>query len=174
MATVLVAAPTPAIDLYNTQDLTNREMASGFPWTLVLGNDELRALRWIARQTPLDARVQVCPVERDPGTWAYIPAFGERRMAAGLPISMIPLKPYQELSERVHQMYRMTDAASVRREALALGIDVLVVGPEEHKRHPQFRDVLESNPQAFSALYRGRNVSLYAVSARMRSAARQR
>lgn len=167
-------APTAAIDLYNSQDITNFQMAAGFPWTLALGHDELRALRWVQTQTPPDARVQICPLERDPATWAYIPAFGERRMSGGLPISMIPLKPYQQISDRVHRMYDLSDPAAVRREALALKIDVLVVGAEEHRRHPHFRELLDRNPQAFTALYRGRNVSLYGVSARMRAAASSR
>ncbi|HTV00733.1 MAG TPA: hypothetical protein VMF13_09360, partial [Luteitalea sp.] len=35
--TCLLQAPTVAIDLYNVQDITNREVAAGFPWTLMLG-----------------------------------------------------------------------------------------------------------------------------------------
>jgi len=165
---VLTTLPTLAIDLYNVQDLTNREHAAGFPWTLVLGHDELSALQWIARYTPLDARVQVDPVARDPGTWAYIPAFAERRMSAGLPISMIPLAPYREASARVQRLYTATESAVLLREAQAMRIDVLVVGPEEHKRHPAIRDLLDSNPLAFPALYRTKNITLYATSGRMR------
>ena len=107
---VLVTLPTVAIDLYNTQDLSNRQMAAGFPWTLVLGHDEVHALQWIATQTPPDARVQVEALARDPGTWAYIPAFAERRMSGGLPISMIPLRPYEEISRRVRRLYEAQDA----------------------------------------------------------------
>ena len=165
---VLTTVPTVAIDLYNVQDISNRQPAAGFPWTLILGHDELNALHWIATQTPVDARVQAEPIARDPATWAYVPAFGERRMSAGLPISMIPLKPYEDLSWRVRRMYDSTDPVFVVHEVNALHIDVLVVGPEEHKRHPQFRDLLDSNPHAFPALFRTRNISLYAASGRMR------
>ncbi|MGV3517132.1 hypothetical protein [Luteitalea sp.] len=170
---VALTAPTVVIDLYNVQDLSNREMAAGFPWTLMLGHDELNALQWIARNTPVDARVQVDPVARDPGTWAYIPAFGERRMSAGLPISMIPLAPYQRDSERVRRLYTSTDGATVVREAEAMHIDVLVVGPEERKAHPAFGSLLDGNAIAFPALYRTRNVTLYAASGRMRDMSRR-
>lgn len=169
LVAVGMTAPTAMIDLFNTQDLTNRELAAGFPWTLMLGHDELNALQWIATNTPADARVQVDPVARDPGTWAYIPAFGERRMSAGLPISMIPVAPYQRASERVRRLYSATDPVVVLREAGAMRIDVLVVGPEENKAHPAFRDLLEKNPLAFPALYRTRNITLYAASGRMRA-----
>ena len=161
--------PTVAIDLYNTQDLSNRAMAAGFPWTLVLGHDEVNALRWIATQTPPDARVQVEALARDPGTWAYIPAFAERRMSGGLPISMIPLRPYEEISRRVRRLYEAQDADSVFRQAQALHIDVLVVGNVENKRHPNFRALLDQSPQVFPALYRTRNISVYATSGRMRT-----
>lgn len=165
----LITMPTVAIDLYNTQDLTNREMAAGFPWTLVLGHDEVNALRWIATQTPPDARVQVEALARDPGTWAYIPAFAERRMSGGLPISMIPLRPYEEVSRRVRRLYDQLDAAEAFRQAQALRIDVLVVGNEENKRHPNFRALLDQNPQVFPPMYRTRNITLYAASGRMRT-----
>ena len=42
---------------------------------------------------------QVDPVPRDPEHWAYLPAFAERRMAVGIPISMVPLAKYQQASE---------------------------------------------------------------------------
>ena len=48
-------------------------------------------------------------------------------------------------------------------------IDVLVVGGEENRAHPGFRDLLDRNPLAFPALYRTRNISLYAASGRMRA-----
>ncbi len=163
-----ITAPTTIIDLYNTQDVANRSMAAGFPWTLVLARDEVNALQWIATSTPPDARVQVDPVARDPATWGYVPAFGERRMAAGIPISMVPLEPYLRASQRVRRVYRANDVNYVRQHADQLGIDVLVVGPEEDRAHPHFRPLLEGAPDAFPALYRSRLVSLYAASDRMR------
>ena len=90
-------------------------------------------------------------------------------MSGGLPISMIPLRPYEEVSRRVRRMYEGQDAADVFRQAQALRIDVLVVGTEENKRHPNFRALLDQNPQVFPPLYRTRNITLYATSGRMRT-----
>lgn len=169
MLYLIATLPTVAIDLYNTQDLSNRQEAAGFPWTLVLGHDEVNALRWIAANTPPDARVQVDAVARDPGTWAYIPAFAERRMSGGLPISMIPLAPYESISRRVRAIYQSTDPQRAFKDAQALRIDVLVVGQPEEYRHPGFRSMLDANPRLFPALFRTRNITLYATSGRMRN-----
>ena len=94
----VLSAPTFAIDFYNTQDTSNRLPAAGFDWTLVLHPDELEALSWIKGSTPQNVIVQVEPFVRDSNTWAYVPAFAERRMSAGLPISMVPLDKYEAAS----------------------------------------------------------------------------
>ena len=107
------AAPMVVIDLYNTQDTANRGQGPGFRWTVVLTPDELQALDWIRRSTPPWALVQVEPEVRGRETWAYVPAFAERRMAAGLPISMIPLERYEAASARIKQVYLA--ATSARR-----------------------------------------------------------
>jgi hypothetical protein len=41
-----------------------------------------QALERIKASTPLDAKIQVDPLQSD---WPYMPAFGERRMTAGMP-----------------------------------------------------------------------------------------
>ncbi len=96
VAAIVPALPTVAIDVFNAQDISNREQGPGFPWTLVITSEEREGLDWLRANTPADALVQVEPYVRDAGTWAYVPAFAERRMAGGLPISMIPLQPYRE------------------------------------------------------------------------------
>ncbi len=166
----LLGLPTSLIDIYNTQDVANRQLAAGFPWTLVLSRDELQALQWIRTSTPRDARVQVEPTQRDPATWAYIPAFGERRMSAGLPISMIPVEPYRRASHRVRGLYASTDASTFLAEATRLGIDVIVVGREERQAYPALEGMLDAAPDSVRLLYRNRTVSLYGVSERMRRA----
>src|SRR5207247_10174419 len=94
----LAAVPTVIIDLYHTQDICNRAEVPGFRWTVLLSPDEVKALDWIKQSTPKDARVQIEPDVRGRDTWAYMPAFAERRMAAGLPIGMIPLAKYEKAS----------------------------------------------------------------------------
>jgi uncharacterized membrane protein len=163
-ALFLAAAPTPAIDLYNTQDVTNRALGPGFPWTLMLSPDEIEALDWIRQYTPADALVQVEPVVRSQFTWAYIPAFAERRMAAGLPISMVPLREYQAASERVRQVYTASDAATAHERSRALGIGYLVVGPPEREAYPEFEGMLDADPFHFRPVVRNGTMSVYQLS----------
>lgn len=46
-----IALPTIAIDLYNTQDVTNRRPAAGFPWTVVL-SVSAHVSRWPCERLP--------------------------------------------------------------------------------------------------------------------------
>lgn len=163
-ATVLLigaAAPTSAIDVYNTQDITNRQEAPGFHWTLVIPHDELEALAWVKQHTPLDATVQVDPEIRDAETWAYIPAFAERRMGAGLPISMIPLLRYQRATARVLEIYRAPSGNAAYLAALATDVDYLVVAPLERQRHPAIEATLDASPDLWPLVFRNGSVSIY-------------
>lgn len=164
----LLAAPTTAIDLYNTQDTSNLEATAAGHWTLVLSPDEVEALAWIRLATPLDARVQVEPTVRDPESWAYIPAFGERRMAAGLPISMVPLQPYQTASNRIRRVYRSQTIDDLYSDAMRQGIDYLVVAPIERAAYPQLEPLLESDPLLFSPVFHNASVRIYHVNPQRR------
>jgi hypothetical protein len=155
------AAPTVAIDLYNTQDTSNRQIAPGFRWTLVLSPDELEALEWIRTYTPPDAIVQVDPKIRDAETWAYIPAFAERRMAAGLPISMIPLVKYERATDKVLEIFRAPSAQTAFLTANAMLVDYVMVTPLERKHHPDFEAMVESGPQFWTTVFRNRSVVIY-------------
>ena len=111
---LLAGLPTTIIDIYNTQDITNHSEAPGFHWTLMLRPDELQAFDWIQKNTRPDALFQVDPIARDSETWAYLPAFAERRMAIGLPISMVPLAKYQQGSEAIRHDLRGVAARGLR------------------------------------------------------------
>lgn len=167
-AVSLAGLPTFAIDFYNTQDLSNRMWAAGFPWTLVLGHDEVRAMEWIKRETRPDAIVQIEPFARDPATWAYIPAFAERRMAAGLPISMIPYAKYQEASERARAVYAATDANEVYARAAKLRIDFLVVGRPERVAHPHIEATLRQRPDLFPQRFAEGGVAIFQLAGSLR------
>jgi hypothetical protein len=157
------AAPTFAIDLYNTQDIDNREQAAGFRWTLVLDRDELEALGWVRTLTPPAAVVQIDPYPRDAYTWAYIPAFAERRMAAGLPISMVPLEKYEAASREVQTVFTAGNPATAHQRASGLGIDYLFVGQPERQANPHFEDVLRQRPDLFQPVFSNNTISIYFV-----------
>jgi hypothetical protein len=161
----LGAAPMTAIDLYNTQDTDNQHPGPSFHWTEILTRDELQALDWIKAQTPPDALVQVDPIHGDieGGVWAYMPAFGERRMTAGVPISMIPAKKYLEAGEKVRQMFAATDVKDAASRAAALGLQYVYIGPEEQRVYPALRALLDSDPHSFKPAFRNGTVSVYRV-----------
>jgi uncharacterized membrane protein len=167
----LGALPTAAIDLYNTQDTSNRGRGPGFRWTLVLTPDELAALDWIRRNTPSDAIVQVEPSIHDSsradeagdaaGTWAYVPAFAERRMAGGIPIGMVPLDKYQAASRRVTEIYEAGDWRTAYERAKALRVDYLMVGPPERSAYPALEPMLDSQPTYFEPVFHNGSVSIF-------------
>jgi hypothetical protein len=157
------ALPTVAIDLYNAQDTENRAPGPGFPWTLVLTPDELEATDWIRRFTPPDAIVQVEPHVRGRATWAYLPAFAERRMAAGLPISMVPVDKYETASARIRQVYSAPGARDAYRAAVELGIEYLVVGPPERSTYPLFERTLDEGPEQFRRVFKNGSMTIYFV-----------
>ncbi|MGE0451500.1 MAG: hypothetical protein AB7Q29_18145 [Vicinamibacterales bacterium] len=159
----LASAPTMAIDFYNTQDIDNRSQGPGFRWTLVLTPEEIEALDWIRVWTAPDARVQVEPSVRNAGTWAYIPAFAERRMVAGLPIGMVPLDKYQAATGKVTELYRTGDARLAHERARALGIDYLVIGEPERSAYPEFARLVTDAPIFFRPAHVNSSVGVYKI-----------
>jgi hypothetical protein len=157
----LAAAPTTVIDLYNTQDIENRSLGPSFRWTTVLTHDEVDALAWIRERTPPDAIVQVEPHVRRNFTWAYVPAFAERRMAAGLPISMVPLSQYEAASRRILELYTAADAQAAYDLAAGLRIDYLIVGPPEREAYQAFEPMVDGRPDLFRPMFRNATMTIY-------------
>jgi hypothetical protein len=161
---VLASAPTLAIDVFNAQDVDIRVSGPGFDWALVLSPEELEALNWIQRYTPLEAIVQPDPVVRDVATWAYIPAFARRRMAAGVPISMAPLGKYRRASARIHEtIFQAPSNEAAHAAARREGIQYLVIGPPERTDNPGIEAMLDADPTRFSAVFRNSRMTIYAV-----------
>jgi hypothetical protein len=161
LALAVLSIPTFAIDFYNTQDITNYKPEDKYSWTLVQSHDEVAALTWIRTFTPIDAVVQVEPHAREGRRWADVPAFAERRMSAGLPISMVPLAPYEAASGKVQALYQARDAETAFSLAAHLGIDYLIVGPPERKLFPAFESTLRSSPKRFREAFRSGDVSVF-------------
>jgi len=164
-AVVAVAAlPTVIVDLYNTQDVSNRAQGPGFRWTVLLTPEEVKGLEWIKQSTPKDARVQIESEVRGRDTWAYIPAFAERRMAAGLPIGMIPVAKYESATADVKKVYLSASADDAFARATALCIDYLVVGLPERSAYPNLQPLLDGSPHQFAPAFRNDALAVYAVS----------
>lgn len=165
-AMALVAAlalPTTAIDIYNTQDL----VPGGYVADRieVLSTSELEGLAWLREHTTPEAVVQVDMLARGSEMWAYIPAFAERRMGAGVPLSMVPLQKYQEAARRVEWMYQVADPRSAHALAARVGIDYIVVGPPERKRHPGIEARFASAGDVLPQVFHNEALSIYAVQA---------
>jgi hypothetical protein len=131
-----IGLPTTIIDMYNAQDIGNRQMGPGFHWTVVLTPDEQEAYRWLRTQTPRDAIVQMDPIARGRETWSQLPTFAERRMAAAQPISLMEIPEYTERSRKAHRIYLVQSPEAAAQHARELGIDYLFIGPAEQEGNP--------------------------------------
>jgi hypothetical protein len=159
---LLGAVPTTAIDLYNTQDITNRGDGPSFKWTMVLTPEDLQLFAWLKQNTAPDAIVQVDPKPRATATWAYLPAFAERRMAVGLPIGLVPLEKYERGSDRISAMYD-ADARAAYDAAIRNHIDYIIVGPPERQWHPGAEERFDSIPALMPMVLRNATISVYKV-----------
>jgi hypothetical protein len=153
-AGILVAGlPTTVIDVYNAQDIHNRRMGPGFRWTQPLTWEQQRAFRWLQRSTPADAVVQMEPVLRGQDQWSLIPTFGQRRMSAGLPISLLPSPEYEYGSREVQQLYQTTDPREAWEIARGRGIHYLYLDNADRAAYPAGTAKFAEAPTYFERAY---------------------
>ena len=162
---LMAGLPTTAIDIYNTQDITNFSAAPAGRWTLRLTPDDRQVFDWLKHNTDPSAVVQIDPAPRDPEHWAYLPAFGERRMAAGLPISMVPLGKYQQASAEIRTIYDK-EPLSAYEHAVRAGINYVIVGPPERAGHEGVEQRFDSIKQLMPLVFRNSTISIYHVATR--------
>lgn len=160
---VLVAGlPTTVIDAWNAQDVENQHQGIGLRWTISLTPAQQAGLAWLREHTPSTAIVQMEPTVRARDTWSLIPSFGERRMAAGLPISLMHVPEYDRRTEAVRDLYASPDAESAWRTAAELGIDYLWVDGVERTAYPSVRKFAEA-PSHFERRYANDEVEIFRV-----------
>ena len=157
---LMAGLPTTIIDIYNTQDITEHGEAPY--WTMMLRPDELQAFDWIKKNTRPDAVFQVDPMIRFLDGWAYLPAFAERRMAVGFPISMIPLAKYQQGSEAINLIFEEAPLAAYERVARAK-VNYVLIGPPERKAHPGVEERFNSIPNQMPLAWKNGTISIYEV-----------
>ncbi|HEU4934954.1 MAG TPA: hypothetical protein VFT39_00775 [Vicinamibacterales bacterium] len=152
---LITGAPTTIIDEYNAQDIHNLSMGPGFPWTVVVTTQHQRAFAWIKANTPATAVVQMDARSRERSTWSNIPSFAERRMAGGLPISLLNIPEYAERSDRIRAMYSTGSPQEAENIAHSLRIDYVYVDEVERRAYPNgirfdgskaFEKVFEEDP----------------------------
>ena len=159
----LFGLSTTGIDYWNAQDVGNSRMGPGFRWTVEISPHEQAVLDWIRTQTPPDAVVQMDALVRTRETWSLIPSFAERRMAAGLPISLLNVPEYRNRSERVHSMYAATDAMSAWRIAQELGIAYVYADRVERAAHPGGLAQFDQARELFQPAARRGDVAVWRV-----------
>jgi hypothetical protein len=158
-----VGAPTVVADTFNASDIANLGQGPGFPWTLTVTPGQQAALAWVKQHTPPTAVVQMDPLARGRGHWSFIPTFAGRRMAAGLPISLLPHPDYQRLSQQVRRIFDSQDPAGAHQIARRIGIDYLWVDHTERKAYPRGSDILAASPGYFTPVFDNGEVQVYRV-----------
>jgi hypothetical protein len=159
---LVAGVPTTAIDEYNASDIDNLAMGPGFPWTIRVSPEQQAALRWVRTNTPPGAIVQMDPTVRERSTWSLIPSFAERRMAAGLPISLLNVPAYAERSNLVRTMYDTADPAEASRIAHLLQIDYVYADAVERQAHAAAAK-FDRSPQYFEPVFHRGDVGVYRV-----------
>lgn len=163
IALMLAGLPTTLIDIYNAQDTTNLNMGPGFRWTVRLSPQEQEALRWVETRTPRSALVQMSLTPRGRETWSLIPSFARRRMAAGLPISLLRTPEYDALAARADRLYETEDpdeALAIWRE---LKIDYLYVGRVEREAFAAGTAKFGAHPERFGRVFSNDEAAVYVI-----------
>jgi hypothetical protein len=160
---LVVGVPTTVIDTYNAQDIGNRRPGPGFRWTLWTTPAQQEAFAWIRENTADDAIVQMEPIVRGREHWTLIPSFAGRRMAAGLPISLLPVPDYRERSNQVRTLFATTNMGEAATIAHRLRLDYLYVDGEDIAAYPDGTRKFEEHPEAFERVFANTEVRVYRV-----------
>ncbi len=160
---LVIGAPTVVVDTYNASDIANLEQGPGFPWTLTVTPGQQEALSWVKGHTARTAVVQMDTIARGRGHWSFIPTFAERRMATGLPISLLPRPEYRRLSRQVHGIFDSRDAGSAHAIARQLRIDYLWVDAVDRQAYPHGTAVLAAAPGYFAPAFDNGEAQVYRV-----------
>lgn len=158
---LICGGPTTFIDEYNAQDIHNLAMGPGFPWTIVVTPQQQRAYAWIRGNTAAAAVVQMDARSRERSTWSNIPSFAERRMAGGLPISLLNIPEYAERSDRIRTMYSTSNPGEAENIAHSLRIDYVYV--DEVERRAYANGIRFDGSQAFEKVFEDGPVAVYRV-----------
>jgi hypothetical protein len=159
---LIAGLPTTLVDVYNAQDITNRSEGPGFRWTEVLDVEHQDALTWLRRATRPTDVVQLDPTSRGSTTWTIIPSFGERRMAASLPRTLVDVPEYHERSAKVHDLFATSDPKRAWDIAHALRIDYVYVDAVERSAYPDGVKKFDGSP-LFAQAFQNGEVTIYKV-----------
>jgi uncharacterized membrane protein len=164
VAAVLIAGlPTTLVDTYNAQDIDNRRRGPGFRWTLYTTPAQQEAFAWLRTHTPETAIVQMEPIVRAREHWTLIPSFAGRRMAAGQPISLMPIPEYEQQSLQVRRIFATEDAREAATLARQLHIDYLFVDRDDVIAYPAGVRKFDADAGLFERVFANKEVRIYRV-----------
>lgn len=163
LAVLTLGLPTTLLDAYNAQDTSNHSNGPGFPWTVSITPAQHEAFEWIRRETPRDAVVQMEPTVRGRATWTHIPTFARRRMAAGLPISLVAMPYYETRSQRVRELYGTEDARRAWEIAHDLRVNYLYMDAVERSAYRAALEKFDRASEYFRPVFRNEEIAIYAV-----------
>jgi uncharacterized membrane protein len=160
---LVIGLPTTLVDTWNAQDIANRRPGPGFRWTLWVTPAQQEAFQWVRENTPPDAIVQMEPMVRAREHWSLIPSFAGRRMAAGLPISLLPLPEYEQRSALVRTVFATENVDEAVSIAHRLRIDYLYVDADDRAAYPSGVKKFDERPERFERLFSNDAVDIYRV-----------
>ena len=163
IALVLLAGlPTTIVDTYNTQDIGNKRRGPGFRWTLYTTPAQQEAFAWLRTRTSDDDIVQMEPLVRGREHWTLIPTFAGRRMAAGEPISLMPIPEYGQRSARVRTIFATPNADEAWHIAREMGIDFIYVDRDDVLAYYEGVQKFDASPR-FERVFNNKEVRIYRV-----------
>jgi uncharacterized membrane protein len=92
-----------------------------------------------------------------------IPSFAERRMAAGLPISLLNIPQYMKGSRDVRSMYSTADAKQAWEIARTMAINYVYVDEVERAAYADGVRKFDHSPDFFVPVFTRGHVAVYRV-----------
>jgi hypothetical protein len=138
-------------------------MGPGFLWTIPITPAQQAGFDWVRQATPLDAIVQADPIVRGRQNWSVIPSFAGRRMAAGLPISLLDAPEYHRRSDLVHAIVTTLPPEEAHARARELGIDYLWLDRDDGDAATAAPARLTARPDLFAPIFRRGEVTVLRV-----------
>lgn len=132
LASILLvpALPHAIIDVYNTQDIMNAH------FTVYFNEKDMSAAHWIAKNTPLDCRIQALP-ERDIHCSDIINAFAERRTALAdsmhAQIYLINPTGYKTRNKKISALINNPNLQEALKLCREYEIDYIFIGNQERE-----------------------------------------
>jgi uncharacterized membrane protein len=90
-----------------------------------------------------------------------IPTFAQRRMMAGLPISLLPMAEYDTASAEVQKLFRTPNGREAWQLAHGRGIEYLYVDHADRAAYPD--GVAKFEPPYFERVFQNDEVEIYKV-----------